>query len=116
MATHAVRVLVGRQDRATPVVSRLTHDNRTPIYLFDFGVVTVGDLGGVPHASQPRRRHKHDTAGWVTFEAKDHLSVPPLFCRAKTDTIKPNCNRDFLHVISWAVSCGIRTTRFLPAT
>jgi len=87
-------------DGAPPIVARRTDNHRAPVDLFDFGVVAIGDLGSVPHDTQPRGRHKHYAISGVAVKTENDLTVLLAFCGAQTNTVEPQCNSDFLHITS----------------
>lgn len=76
-------------DCAPPIIARCADDYWAPVDLFDFGVVSVGNLRCVAHDAQPRCRQKHYAIAGIAVKAKNDLTVPAFLGRAEAYAIEP---------------------------
>lgn len=94
------RVFFGRVRyyRSPPVRPRRAHHQRAPVYFFHLCVKPIVQFGRIPHARQPRRRHEHNAAGGITIKAEYNLTVSTPAGGTETNAVKPQRDRNFLHV------------------
>ena len=87
-------------NRTPPIVSWRANNYRAPVNFLDFSVVSVGDLGSVPHDTQPRGRQEHYAIAGIAVKAENDLTVLLAFCGTQADAVKPQGDSDFLHITS----------------